>query len=160
LVVRIGDAAKGLQPLMDLPQFSEGAVRFSPNGRFIAYTSDKSGRNEIYVAAYPPGGGEWPVSTDGGTAPRWRADGRELFYRSGKRMVVVEVDTSNGFRLGTTTKLFERDSFGGPDEPYDVAPDGQRFLMLKAAAAANSSERELHIIVNWIEELKRRLPRN
>jgi hypothetical protein len=72
-------------------------------------------------------------------------------------MVAVDVDTSTGFRIGVPKVLFERANFGGPDEPYDVAPDGKRFLMLKPAVAT-SSRSELHIVVNWIEELKRLLP--
>jgi Tol biopolymer transport system component len=153
-VVHVGKAGADAQPFMDLPQFSENGARFSPDGRFIAYSSDKTGREEVYVAAYPPGRGEWPVSTDGGTSPRWRADGRELFYRSGNRMIAVAVDTSAGFRAGATKVLFERELFGGPDEPWDVSADGQRFLMLEAAPTTTAAK-ELHIIVNWIEELKR-----
>ena len=155
-IVHVDNADTRPEPFMNLPKFSQTGARFSPDGRFLAYSSDETGRHEVYVAAYPPGR-KWPVSGDGGTAPRWRADGRELFYRSGARMMAVDVDTSSGFRAGTPKVLFERNLFGGSEEPYDVAPDGKRFLMLKPAATT-SSRSELHIVVNWIEELKRLLP--
>jgi hypothetical protein len=156
-IIHVGKPGANPEPFMDLPQFSESGARFSPDGRFVAYASDETGRDEIYVSAYPPGG-KWTVSKDGGTSPRWRADGRELFYRSGNRMVAVDIDTTNGFRAGVPKVLFERNLFGGPDEPYDVAPDGKRFLMLKPGVAPSRRVPELHVVVNWIEELKRLVP--
>jgi hypothetical protein len=72
-------------------------------------------------------------------------------------MMAVDVDTSIGFRIGVPKVLFERAVFGGPEEPYDVTPDGRRFLMLKSAVT-ESTRSELHIVVNWVEELKRILP--
>ncbi len=73
---------------------------FSPNGRFLAYVSDESGRTEIYVQRYPEGGGKVPISTGGGQEPMWSRDGRELFYRSGDRMMAVPMSTDGEFRAG------------------------------------------------------------
>jgi serine/threonine-protein kinase len=108
----------------------ETAPCFSPDGRFIAYNSDESGQAEVYVRPYPGPRGKWQISTEGGTEPVWNPKGRELFYRSGNKMMAVDVTTQSTFSAGKPTMLFE-----GPYVPtprsfpnYDVSPDGQRFL--------------------------------
>jgi Tol biopolymer transport system component len=78
-------------------RFAEGAPRFSPDGRWIAYTSNESGRNEIYVQAYPGPGAKIQVSTDGGTDAAWKRNGGELYYREGNKMMMVSVDTAGTF---------------------------------------------------------------
>ncbi len=84
----------------------------------MAYISDESGRAEVYVRPYPDPGGRWQVSLDGGTEPRWSPTGREIFYRSGDRMMAAAVKTQGGFEVGSRTQLFEGpyDQFGGVDE--------------------------------------------
>jgi eukaryotic-like serine/threonine-protein kinase len=81
-------------------QFNESAPQFSPDGRWLAYISDETGRYETYVQPYPVTGGKWPISTDGGTEPVWNRNGRELFYRSGNKMMAVDITTEPGFRVG------------------------------------------------------------
>jgi eukaryotic-like serine/threonine-protein kinase len=137
----------------------ETAPRFSPDGHFIAYVSDESGRVEIYVRSYPGPGGKWQISTEGGTEPVWNPKGRELFYRNGNKMVAVDVSTQPTFSAGKPKMLFE-----GPYVPtprsfpdYDVSPDGQRFLMLKANEQAQAPA-QINVVLNWFEELKRRVP--
>ena len=118
----------------------------------VAYESSEGGRTEIYVVPYPGPGGRSQVSTDGGAQPRWNRNGRELFFRSGARMMAVDVETWAAFRAGAARVLFERVS-----SDYDVAPDGTRFLMLKPSATAGDST-EIHVIVNWFDDLRRRVP--
>jgi Tol biopolymer transport system component len=92
-VQRTGDQA---QPFLQT-QANEFAAQFSPDGRWLAYVSDESGRNEIYVQPYPGTGGKWQLSTNGGTEAVWNRNGRELFYRSGNAMMAVEITSQPGF---------------------------------------------------------------
>ena len=111
--------------------FNEFEPRLSADGRWLSYTSDESGRFEIYVRPFPSGPGKWRVSTAGGRAPRWRSDGNELFYLSldGKLMAVT-IRAKNSFGFDVAKPLFDarvREANGGMD--YEVAKDGQRFLI-------------------------------
>ena len=94
------------QPFLRTP-FNEAAPRFSPDGRWLAYISDESGRYEIYVQPYPGPGGKWQISTEGGTEPVWNPNGRELFYRNGDKMMAVDIATQPGFSAGKPRMLFE-----------------------------------------------------
>ena len=141
-------------------QFDETAPRFSPDGHWLAYISDESGRDEVYVQPYPGPGGKWQISTEGGTEPVWSPNGRELFYRSGGKMMAADIAAQPGFTVGKPRMLFE-----GPyqtawtDLPnYDVSPDGQRFLMLKPIESADAAPTQINVVLNWFEELKRRVP--
>ena len=120
-------------PFLRTPS-NETAPRFSPDGRFIAYASDESGREEIYVRPYPGAGGKWQISTEGGAEPAWNPKGRELFYRTGNKMMAVEVTTQGTFSAGKPKLLFEGPYVPTPRsfQDYDISPDGQRFLMLKS----------------------------
>jgi serine/threonine-protein kinase len=155
-VLRLGD--RKAQPFLRTP-FNEAAPRFSPDGRWLAYVSDESGRFEIYVQAYPGPGGKWQISTDDGTEPLWNRNGRELFYRSGNKMMAVEITTQPSFSAGTPKVLFQGQyqllSLSTPN--YDVSPDGQRFLMLKPDQETQSAT-QINVVLNWFEELKRRVP--
>ena len=93
------------QPFLDT-RFTHGNLQFSPDGKWVAYESDETGRNEIYVVPYPGPGGKSQVSNDGGTQPRWNRNGRELFFRSGAKMMAVDVETGATFRAGIRTVLF------------------------------------------------------
>ena len=154
-VLPLEDSAKATeakpQPFLDT-RFTRGDLQFSPDGKWVAYESNETGRNEIYVVPYPGPGGRSQVSTDGGAQPRWNRNGRELFFRNGAKMMAVDVQTGATFRTGTPRMLFEKVS-----SDYDVAPDGRRFLMLKAATAAAESS-DLHVILNWFDDLRRRVP--
>jgi Tol biopolymer transport system component len=139
---------------------NEAAAQFSPDGRWLAYISDESGRFEIYVQPYPGPGAKRKISTDGGTEPVWNPNGRELFYRNENAMMAVDVAMQSGFTIGNPHKLFE-----GPYLPtsgslpnYDVTPDGQRFLMLKPTEQAQAAPTQINVVLNWIEELKQRVP--
>ena len=140
-------------------QFREGAPAFSPDGKWIAYVSDESGRFEIYVRPFPGPGEKWPISLEGGNEPVWPRNGRELFYRAGDTMMAVDVQTTPTFSAGKPRKLFE----GAYERSlalwanYDASPDGQRLLMVRQE---NASARATHInvVLNWLEELRQKLP--
>jgi serine/threonine-protein kinase len=137
----------------------------SPNGRFLAYQSNESGREEIYVRPFPGvNDGRWQVSTGGGTRPVWARNGRELFYVDLANMLTaVPVETSGStFTAGNSAKLFEppyEASLTAPRD-YDVSPDGQRFLMIKENVGRDENPRRsgLVVVLNWLEELKQRVP--
>jgi len=139
-------------------EFDEHSPMFSPDGHWLAYVSGRSGREEVCVQAYP-GSGPWhQVSTDGGREPVWSRDGRELFYRSGDRMMVVDVAAGPELSIGLPRVLFEGHylmGFGGGNM-YDVTPDGQRFLMVRQPPDAAPTE--IRVVLNWAEELKRLVP--
>ena len=125
----------------------------SPDGRWIAYTSDESGRDEVYVQALPVSAARTQISSEGGSEPMWDRSGRELFYRSGDKMMAATVEASSTFRAGLPRVLFEgqyaRILWG--QSSYDVSPDGRRFLMITTEAQTPSTE--LRLIVNWFAEL-------
>jgi eukaryotic-like serine/threonine-protein kinase len=156
-VLRMSD--RKLLPFLQTP-FNEAVPRFSPDGRWLAYISDESGRYEIYVQSYPGPGGKWQISTEGGTEPAWNGNGRELFYRNGDKMMAVDIATQPGFAAGTPRMLFEgryeRAPF--PSTNYDVSPDGQRFLMLKPSESAEAAPTQINVVLNWFEELKQKVP--
>jgi Tol biopolymer transport system component len=141
--------------------FQEGGAQFSPDGRWLAYASNESGRPEIYVQPYPGPGGKTQISTDGGTEPVWNRNGRELFYRSGDRMMAVELTAEPSLVVGRPRMLFEGRYKSSPfpqiGNAYDASSDGQRFLMVKESDQATSAT-QINVVQNWFEELKRRVP--
>jgi serine/threonine-protein kinase len=139
--------------------FNESAARFSPDGRWLAYISDESGRFEIYVQPYPGPGGKWQISTEGGTEPVWNRNGRELFYRSGGKMMAVDIATQPTFASGKPRVLFEGQYSPAPGTTpnYDVSPEGQRFLMVKGSEQ-EAAPTQINVVLNWFEELKQKVP--
>jgi serine/threonine-protein kinase len=157
-VLRMSD--RKAQPFLQTP-FNESSPRFSPDGHLLAYVSDESGQFEIYVQPYPGPGGKWQISTDGGAEPVWNPNGRELFYRSGDKMMAVGIATQPSFVAGKPRMLFQgpyvRNTPPNTIPFYDVSPDGQRFLMLKPSDQA-AAPTQIDVVLNWFEELKRRVP--
>jgi Tol biopolymer transport system component len=138
--------------------FQEREGKFSPNGRWVAYQSDESGRYEVYLQAFPGPGGKFQVSRDGGAQPRFRADGRELFYIGlDAKLIAVPIALKDGGEtpdLGTPVALFQTRIAGGPiltpgpvRHQYAVARDGQRFLINVVTEEAVSAP--IDLIVNW-----------
>jgi serine/threonine protein kinase/Tol biopolymer transport system component len=135
-------------------KFDQTDPQFSPDGHWVAYQSNESGREEVLVSPFPGPGGKSQVSLDGGTSPQWNRNGRELFFRSGNKMMAVDVQTSPTFHGDRPKMLFETTNSGG----FDVSPDGRRFLMVKPPAAQPAQQPEMHVVLNWFEELRRRAP--
>ncbi len=156
-VLRLSD--RKAQPFLQT-RFNESVPQFSPDGHWLSYVSDESGRWEIYVQPYPGPGGKWQISTDGGMEPVWNRNGREIFYRKGDKMMAVDISTQPSFSAGKPRILFEgryeRTPATGPN--YDVSPDGQRFLMLKPSEQEVAAPTQINVVLNWFEELKRRVP--
>jgi serine/threonine-protein kinase len=139
--------------------------KISPDGRWMAYASYEFGKSEIYVRPFPEvDGGKWQVSLSGGDTPLWSPNGREIYYRKDDAVMAVSVETEGSFKSGKPEFLFR-----GPyvvlganeGHPWDISPDGKRFLMMKGAGSASSTTggpRKINIVLNWFEELKQRVP--
>jgi Tol biopolymer transport system component len=166
------DLAGGSEPKTLLrPQPLLGGVDLSPDGRWMAYHTQESGQQQVYVEAVPGPGPRVPVSTNGGGSPVWRADGRELFYarpsRDGQQRragafdvaimaVTVTMDPTLPPAFGQPRQLFAgRYSMNNPDRGFDVSPDGERFVMLQARPRTPDVITGMIVVQNWSEELKR-----
>jgi hypothetical protein len=151
------DGRAGARPVVRTAA-SEKEPVFSPDGRWIAYVSDESGAFQVYAQPFPGPGNRIQVSTDGGTEPAWSRKGDELFYRNGRQMVAVSVSRSPDRPFGRPTVLFEgwyHDNIA-PCRSYDVAEDG-RFLMV-TEPVGDDLPKELHVVLGWADDLKRRVP--
>jgi Tol biopolymer transport system component len=153
--------------LIERSEFNQGVPRFSPDGRWIAYSSNESGKDQIYVRPFTPSStagtsaangmpvtGKWMVSKDGGTTPLWRRDGKELLYLSaaGGTAMAVDVSTTGVFQAGVPKALF--------NVPpgvlfWDVAPDGKRFVMAAPAVASTAAQPKFTMVLNWQAALKK-----
>ena len=134
--------------------------RFAPDGHWLAYRSDETGRDEVYVQSYPPWNGKWQISTDGGAQAMWAPNGRELFYKNGNRMMAVAVELGAAFKASTPRVLFEMplpESTPGDPSRYGVTPDAQRFLVLTTATGEKgaASTPPITVVLNWAQALKR-----
>ena len=150
-------------------KYNEIQPRISPDGKWMAYTSDESGQNQVYVRPFPDvEEGRWQISREGGDSPLWAPNGRQLYYRSGDAVIAVPVKTEPVFSFETPVVLFQGDYVGSSFDlissdfsSWDISPDGQRFLMMKGSqpsSAENLGSRRINIILNWFEELKERVP--
>src|SRR6185503_8698837 len=130
-------------------KFTERRGYFSPNGRWLAYSSNESGREEVYVRPFPPSAGVWRVSTGGGTQPRWPRDGKELFYVApGGKLMAVKVTAGERFEAGTPRALFQmRLALDWDFNHYSVTADGQRFLATTPVGEAASPP--ITVVLNW-----------
>jgi len=144
------------QPFLQT-SFNEFTPILSPDGRWLAYTSDESGLTEIYVRAFSDsGGGRWQVSTGGGTEPLWSRGGRELFYRSGDNIMSAAIETEPIFKVQTRKVLFEDIYVRNYSHTnYDIHPDNKRFVMIKSPLEMST---EMIVVLNWFEELNRLVP--
>jgi tRNA A-37 threonylcarbamoyl transferase component Bud32 len=129
-------------------EFDEAQGDFSPDGRYVAYSSNESGRFEVYVQPFPGPGGKWQVSTAGGADPVWRRDGKELFYLApDHKLMAVAVRTGATFEAEAPQPLFEARMREDPDRHYDVSADGQRFLI--ATPLGDESTPPISLVQNW-----------
>jgi len=143
-------------PLVVTP-FNEASARVSPDGRYVAYTSDESGRDDVYAIPMSGKGERIAVSVDGGTGPVWSRDGRELFYRSGDDLVSVQVvGTVPALVLGERRTLMDLSPYEpGYFHEFDVSADGQRFLLIRSDPSSRPVR--LDVIINWFDELTRKV---
>jgi Tol biopolymer transport system component len=154
------DGSGPSRPIINGPS-DEAKPAMSEDGRWIAYQSNSSGQWEVYVQPFPGLSGRWQVSSQGGVAPIWAPNGRQLYYRSDQAVMSVPVDTKGTtFRYGNPRKLFEGPYVPEAETPFDarsyvLAPDGRRFLMMKEPAPPPT---QIVIIDNWVEEVKRLVP--
>jgi eukaryotic-like serine/threonine-protein kinase len=146
------DGPREAKPFLRTP-FRDEYPAFSPDGRYLAYTSNESGRPEVYVQAYPGPGGRWQISSAGGTGALWSRDGSELFYSNGRTMMAVAVTTKPVFSASAPAELFTGNFAWGRVGNYDIAPDGKHFVMVQAAM--DEAAPEMRVVVNWFEELTR-----
>jgi serine/threonine-protein kinase len=161
-LMRIALDTRRVTPVLQT-KFQEVDGQVSPNGRWLAYQTDITGRREIHVRPYPNAdSGHWQVSFDGGTEPLWARSGKELFHRTSDGGVVhVEVDPSaTTWNPKPPIKLFDGPYFGtGGFWGYDVSPDAQRFLMIKdSGTKVSSAPPSIVVVQHWDEELKRLVP--
>jgi serine/threonine-protein kinase len=159
--IAVLDVGSGkVTPFVNHPKFSEAQPDFSPDGQWIAYTSNESEREEVYIRSFPGPGRIYRVSNEGGNQPLWAKNGKQLFYRWQGQVWVVDVQTNNGLAKSRPRRLFESSEYGSyiPVRCWDLSPDGQRFLMVKVEQSKPSPATEVVLIQNWLEELKQRVP--
>jgi serine/threonine-protein kinase len=132
-------------------------VSLSPNGRWMAYTTDATGQQEVWVQPYPGPGSAVRVSPNGGREPVWARNGKELYYLEGRKLMALTVDAGASFDFKPASLLFEMLPYTISDQPpsYDVGPDG-RFVMIKTDQDSRDAQ-PIVIVLNWFEELKRRV---
>ena len=137
-------------PFLKTP-FQERQAIFSPSGQWVAYVSDESGRDEVYVRPFPDSGRKWQVSTSGGSGPVWARDERELFYRNDRKMMAVEVQSGSVFTARAPKLLFEGSFELDSDRNYDVSPDATRFVMVEEPETPHT---QINVALNWMEDVK------
>jgi Tol biopolymer transport system component len=144
------------KPYPFLPSlFNQYSLRFSPDGKWVAYCSTETGRSEVYVVPFPGPGGKWQISTGGGVSPSWRRDGKEIFYLApDNKLMVAEVKTTGlNFGVGTVSPLFENRIFRNlGSQPYDATADGQRFIINFSGEQPSAA---ISLVVNWNAEAKK-----
>lgn len=167
MLARDGDRKP--RPLLQTP-FQDEWASWSPDGRWIAYNSDESGRQEVYVASFPNLGTKMRISTGGGLHPQWAPNGKELYYRTGASMeslsarafaqrvgmMAVPIETTPTLRVGKPRELFEGPYFDSGHD-YAVTPDGKGFIMIRESES-QSGPNEMHVVLNWLQELRWRVP--
>jgi len=152
LVVSV-DGRADPRPLLN-SQFDELQPDLSPDGRWLAYVSNETGRPEVYVQRYPDLSAKWQISNDGGTEPAWSSNGDELFYRNDLKMMRVEMTGDRELSPGLPQELFEGDFLTDSQygRGFDVAPDDQGFVLVEESLTVHT-DYELRIVLNWLSEI-------
>ncbi|MBW3670170.1 MAG: hypothetical protein KY432_00705, partial [Acidobacteria bacterium] len=134
------------------------SARVSPDGRYVAFSSQTSGRLQVYVTPFPGPGASWQISTGGGSAPLWSPDGRSLYFIDGtSNLMRVPTDLRDGFRSGSPQKMFALER--GPSSfsfDFDLTSDGTKFLFRESAD--RTPFQRLNVVLNWIDSVEERLP--
>jgi hypothetical protein len=160
-IARLPGTTNGQVELILNDAHNEMMPDISPDGRWLAYLSDESGRSELYVRPYPDlNQGKWQVSVEGAGAPRWSPDGSALYFINVKQeMMVAAIDTEGGFNVTTRVTLFDVSNYHFPmffTTVFNMTPDGQQFLMVKPAA--EQAGVQIQVVMNFFDELERLLP--
>jgi hypothetical protein len=139
--------------------WEELAASISPDGNWVAYSSNESGREEVYVRAFPQASEKIRISLEGGTEPRWSPDGRTIYYRQEAALMLADLGPGPGIEVQNRAMLFS-----GSDQvrysffaQYDVHPDGDRFLVLRGTNSAEVVQEEMVVVVNWFREFEERM---
>jgi serine/threonine-protein kinase len=149
------DREASTEPFLATEAIEEGA-EFSPDGRWLSYCTDETGRFEVYVQPVSGTGRRLQISTEGGTEPGWARDGREIYYRQAEKMMAVSIDSGPELVVGKPEVLFEIKSVGlAPYRRYGITPDG-RFVMIEPLHGSTSNR--IHVVLKWFDELKRLVP--
>ena len=123
----------------------------------MAYVSNQSGQDQVYVRPFPEGEGQWQVSTQGGDQPRWSKDGKELFYVEADTLMAVEVSTRPSFTAAATTRLFQHPNLrAAVEHGYDVSRDGLRFVLVETIESEEAKAPSIHVVENWFAEFRDR----
>jgi Tol biopolymer transport system component len=165
-MLSLGDPDRTTRPFVQTAA-NERWPEFSPDGRWVAYASDESGRDEVYVQPYPGPGSRHPISAGGGAQPAWARNGRELFFTVPdatvasdlNKVMVVDVTTTPTFKAGVPRPLESVVHFTNPIRAYDVSADGQRFITVRDNdRPSEPPPAQMILVQNWLEELKQRVP--
>ena len=150
-VLSLDEDEPSAEPLLQ-EAFDQRYARLSPDGRWMVYTSDESGQREVFVRPFPRlDDGKWQISFDGGDVPKWGPDGRELFYEGPTALMAVTIETEPTFARGSPEPLFDLEGYGRlPSGDWDLAPDGQRFLLIKErTASGDTAAAQIIVVQNW-----------
>lgn len=144
-------------------RFLEAFPTFSPDGKWIAYVTNESGRKEVYVQPFPESGVRWQISNEGGSLPIWAPDGRQMYYRSigsGNEVWVVDIQTDSGFSASKPRFLMEMEGYttGANVGCWDISPDGRRFLAVKIDQSKLQPITDMILVQNWFEQVKQLSP--
>ncbi|HLF55441.1 MAG TPA: hypothetical protein VI942_01215, partial [Thermoanaerobaculia bacterium] len=152
-VTRIGESSEP-SPVAADDRFTESNPDVSPDGRFLAYTSDETGVFEVFVRPFPAGAGKWQISTEGGIEPRWSPEGEALFFRNRGTLYRVPVQTRGGLVADRAEPVFAGARLGINPRTYDILPGGKGIVALRAAGADGARER-VHLALGWDREVRR-----
>jgi serine/threonine-protein kinase len=152
IVARGVDSAAAPRMIVESAEFTNRLAKLSPDGRWLAYTSNESGRVEVYVRPFPGPGGKQQISISGGDQPVWSRDGKELFYRAASKLVAASLQIGSDVAVRARTELFDDTFETSNSTNYDVSPDGKSFLMLQRV----DNTRQITVFVNWLGEIQRR----
>ncbi len=157
-----GESGATSEVFVDLPESNQRGSVFSPDGKWIAYDSDESGRIQIYLQPFPPTGSKQQITQGRGLWPLWSPDGSQLFFRStGQQLMAVDIETTPAVTFGSPKPIPIRGP--GDSRNFDVMPDGERFIAVVPVTVEETEDEEapagqINIVLNWFEELKERVP--
>jgi Tol biopolymer transport system component len=151
-VTRIGESGEPQRVAAD-DRFTESNPDVSPDGRFVAYTSDESGVFEVFVRPFPTGAGKWQISTEGGIEPRWSPEGDALYFRNRGTLYRVPIRTRGGLVADRAEAVFTGARLGINPRTYDILPGGQGIIALRAAGSDGSRDR-VHLALGWGDEVR------